>query len=166
VRAQRSVRRSVPSRIQKHWVRLGLRSLSEYVDWCTSRGLSNRLNKSWEDLEEEWKSHVRELARITGRQRVDRRPLRLLLDACAGRLAADEISRPRWRTLAKRIEQLRLCEQDRLALARHRGQWLRPAESWSPRSHNTARQFDSLLRHLFVEFPVPRMLNAAWVRRI
>ncbi|QDT38468.1 PcfJ domain-containing protein [Stratiformator vulcanicus] len=40
--------------------------------------------------------------------------------------------------------------------------WLRPLDEWTPSSHNTRRQFSSLLRHLFVEYEMPEFFEAAW----
>ena len=51
-----------------------------------------------------------------------------------------------------------------LALAEQSSCWLpdRPLESWKPRSHNTERQFASLIRHLLARYPVPAFMDAAW----
>ena len=49
-----------------------------------------------------------------------------------------------------------------LALAHHWRLWLRPVEEWSPRTHNTRRQFASLTRHLMAEYPVPVFMDAVW----
>jgi hypothetical protein len=41
--------------------------------------------------------------------------------------------------------------------------WLRPVETWKPRSNNARRQFASLLRHLFAKYDdVPAFLDAVW----
>jgi hypothetical protein len=47
-------------------------------------------------------------------------------------------------------------------LARRHGEWLRPPEAWKARSHNAARQFASLARHLFARYDVPAFMDAAW----
>jgi hypothetical protein len=49
-----------------------------------------------------------------------------------------------------------------VALAHHWRHWLRPAEDWRPRTHNTRRQFASLVRHLLTEYPVPIFLDSVW----
>lgn len=49
-----------------------------------------------------------------------------------------------------------------LALARHSRYWLRPLGDWSPQTHNTRRQFASLARHLFAEWPVPVFMDSVW----
>ena len=49
-----------------------------------------------------------------------------------------------------------------LGLARHRSHWIRPLQSWKPRSHNVRRQFSSLARHLLAEYPVPLFIDSAW----
>ncbi len=49
-----------------------------------------------------------------------------------------------------------------LALARHSRNWLRPVAAWKPQTHNTRRQFGSLARHLFAEWPVPAFMDSVW----
>jgi hypothetical protein len=49
-----------------------------------------------------------------------------------------------------------------LALARHSQNWIRPAAAWKPQTHNPRRQFASLARHLFVEWPVPSFMDSVW----
>jgi hypothetical protein len=39
---------------------------------------------------------------------------------------------------------------------------LRPPESWAPSTHNAARQFASLARHLYARHDLPRFLDRAW----
>ena len=49
-----------------------------------------------------------------------------------------------------------------LALAHSWRLWQRPIEEWTPRTHNTRRQFASLARHLLAEYPVPTFMDAVW----
>jgi hypothetical protein len=49
-----------------------------------------------------------------------------------------------------------------LALARHSRNWVRPVSDWKPQTHNTRRQFSSLARHLFAEWPVPSFMDSVW----
>ncbi len=49
-----------------------------------------------------------------------------------------------------------------LALARHSRNWTRPVADWKPQTHNTRRQFSSLARHLFAEWPVPPFMDSVW----
>lgn len=49
-----------------------------------------------------------------------------------------------------------------LALAHSWRSWQRPVEEWTPRTHNTRRQFASLARHLLAEYPVPTFMDAVW----
>lgn len=44
-----------------------------------------------------------------------------------------------------------------------RGSWIRPLETWAPQSHNNARQFASLLRHLLARYAVPAFMDQAWL---
>ena len=49
-----------------------------------------------------------------------------------------------------------------LALARHARYWLRPVSDWKPQTHNARRQFASLARHLFADWPVPTFMDSVW----
>jgi hypothetical protein len=49
-----------------------------------------------------------------------------------------------------------------LSLARHSRWWIHPVEDWKPRNHNSRRQFTSLVRHLFAEWPVPSFMDYVW----
>src|SRR5262245_22175946 len=42
-----------------------------------------------------------------------------------------------------------------LDLALHRGDWLRPIETWCPTTQNPWPQFASLAHHLLAHYPVP-----------
>ncbi|RYD62982.1 MAG: hypothetical protein EOP83_13230 [Verrucomicrobiaceae bacterium] len=48
-------------------------------------------------------------------------------------------------------------------VAAYAGEWLRDPESWSPPSRLSAEEsWSDLLRHLFVEWPVPEFFASAW----
>lgn len=52
-----------------------------------------------------------------------------------------------------------------LALCRlneRRHQWRRSFETWRPPTHNTWRQFMSLVRHLLADYPVPAFMDWVW----
>lgn len=49
-----------------------------------------------------------------------------------------------------------------LALACHSRAWLRPVSDWRPQTHNSRRQFASLARHLFAEWPIPAFMDSVW----
>jgi hypothetical protein len=49
-----------------------------------------------------------------------------------------------------------------VALAHHWSEWLRPIKEWRPRTHNTRRQFASLVRHLLAKYAVPTFMDSAW----
>src|SRR5262249_13247118 len=50
-----------------------------------------------------------------------------------------------------------------LALAAHHKDWIRPLEHWRVTSHNTGRQFRSLLRHLIARYDIPAFMDMAWL---
>ena len=51
-----------------------------------------------------------------------------------------------------------------LRVAAYRDRWIRPIEVWqTDRSKSAKEQWGSLLRHLFAKYPVPEMLDAAWL---
>jgi hypothetical protein len=47
-------------------------------------------------------------------------------------------------------------------IAVHHQSWQRDVESWRPRSHNSRRQFASLVRHLFAHYDMPSFFDSAW----
>jgi hypothetical protein len=51
-----------------------------------------------------------------------------------------------------------------IRLHERRGQWIRDPAVWRPQSHNAARQFSSLARHLIARYEVPAFLDSAWLR--
>ena len=52
-----------------------------------------------------------------------------------------------------------------LELLRMRRHWVRPIESYRPRSRNLQRQFAQLARHLIALYHVPTFLDIAWLRQ-
>lgn len=40
--------------------------------------------------------------------------------------------------------------------------WLRPIEEWTPQGEEPLERFGSLVKHLFLHYPVPRFLLAGW----
>jgi hypothetical protein len=52
-----------------------------------------------------------------------------------------------------------------IALSQHQDRWIRSPWAWRARSYNARRQFASLVRHLLSQYPVPALLDAAWLRR-
>jgi hypothetical protein len=61
--------------------------------------------------------------------------------------------------------QPRLYVEGLIRLHDRKRQWLRDPLEWRPRSHNAARQFSSLARHLLARYEVPIFLDAAWLRK-
>ena len=49
-------------------------------------------------------------------------------------------------------------------LFERRGQWLRPLDTWQPRTKNRDRQFAALARHLLARWPVPAFMDSVWFR--
>ncbi len=48
-------------------------------------------------------------------------------------------------------------------ISAHYRAWVRPSVTWKPRTHNTRRQFASLLRHLFVQYAdMPLFFDSVW----
>ncbi len=48
------------------------------------------------------------------------------------------------------------------SLYAYQNRWIRPLESWKPRSRNRRRQFSHLLRHLLTEYKVPSFMDQAF----
>ncbi|MEM7409661.1 MAG: PcfJ domain-containing protein [Myxococcota bacterium] len=115
-RARLRPRLAVPHRVAKHIERLGLYDAADYLAWCRARGFRACVQKSFAELEQEWCVHGRDLVRARFRYRKDRKPGRMIADVCAGRAVAGDLARPRWRSLAERIERARLAPAARRAL--------------------------------------------------
>jgi hypothetical protein len=49
-------------------------------------------------------------------------------------------------------------------LAKHHGDWLRPVKDWQPRTHNSRRQFSSLVRYLLTKYEVPTFMDSVWFK--
>lgn len=49
-----------------------------------------------------------------------------------------------------------------LSLARQTSNWIRPLETWKPKTHNVRRQFASLAFHLLANYSVPAYFDSAW----
>lgn len=52
-----------------------------------------------------------------------------------------------------------------MELIRDHKSWVRPLETWIPRTYNPDRQFRSLARHLFAEYDVPPFMDQAWLSK-
>jgi hypothetical protein len=65
---------------------------------------------------------------------------------------------------ATRGRQPHLYLEGLIKLHERKGLWLRDPLVWRPTSHNSARQFSSLARHLLAKFDVPVFLDSAWFR--
>jgi hypothetical protein len=49
-----------------------------------------------------------------------------------------------------------------VAIATWHAKWRRDLNDWKPRSKNTRRQFKSLVRHLFCDYPLPDFFDSVW----
>ena len=50
-----------------------------------------------------------------------------------------------------------------IALSQESSNWLRPVQEWIPSTHNPAKQFSSLARHLWANYEVPRFMDSSWL---
>jgi hypothetical protein len=65
---------------------------------------------------------------------------------------------------AKVGQESKLYLEGLIRLHERKGQWLRDPLQWRPESHNAAKQFSSLTRHLLTHYDVPIFLDSAWLR--
>lgn len=49
-----------------------------------------------------------------------------------------------------------------IQMAKDSDYWLRPYNTWKPKSHNPDQQFSSLARHLWAQYDVPTFMDQAW----
>ena len=111
-------RHEPPLRTRRQLARLGFACVLDYTIWCQKHGFSTSLDKAWEALEQEWCVRSEELREARRRERDDRDPVAMLALVAAGQRVSADFARPRWRTLAERIERARLDAEARLALRR------------------------------------------------
>jgi PcfJ-like protein len=45
-----------------------------------------------------------------------------------------------------------------------KGYWVRPWDSWTPKSYNSLKQFSSFVRHLFAKYPIPVFFDELWLK--
>jgi hypothetical protein len=83
--------------------------------------------------------------------RPDADAFRRLVEVCWDR--TDLLRGPEMRTFANAM----------LALSAHHRSWQRRPGNWEPRTHNSYRQFHSLVRHLVALYDVPTFMNSAWL---
>ena len=47
-------------------------------------------------------------------------------------------------------------------LAKHQQYWLKPPNNWHPEEQNHQKTLQSLIRHLFVQYTVPKFMDSVW----
>jgi hypothetical protein len=103
-------------RVQKHIQALGLASSDEYVLWCVDHGFGSSVEKRAAELDEEMRTHRRELLRAKEIAGLQRNPRRLFERACAGELRAEEIARPGWREFCRSVTESKADKVSRESL--------------------------------------------------
>lgn len=172
--------------IMMHLRALNLRTIETYEDWCQTNGFSRNLKKTASQRRKElefFKLKVSESKLKRHKKEKNRRyQIRQIYikNIKHGDIEDDalfEISRG-FRNCAypKLLYKVLIHLEDItdfvyrddyvkaiIGLVNHRNKWIRPLEEWKPNTHNTGRQFSSLVRHLFAKYDVPIFMDNAWL---
>jgi hypothetical protein len=173
--------------MQRHVKLLGFASVATYLEWCRRHHFPHHVRKTTFERRREAR-HARRVA-VERRAREGRRTRnpkaatrRLLRGECeavdngfaplhaALQTPTDDGRRTLLRALLRRLLRVapKLLEPDDdtfAVLVRMLDHWrdrCRDPENWRPTTHNRTRMLESLLRHCFVEFEPPRLLQACW----
>lgn len=175
--------------MQEHLTALKVHNVDEYFKWCVKNGFKRTLNKGWQQCATERLVPAREKAdSVLAKHRQNRRPENVILDLLdnwhLGLKNETPIKRKVYDILTKMetfyvkdmirylLPLVNLFEDldsrhhqmiDVVAnLAKYQHKFVRPLTEWKPRSHNLYRQFNSLLKHLFVKYEMPNFMNQVW----
>lgn len=90
--------------MRRHLGRLGVRTLADYVAWCTARGFLASVEKSVYDLESELQAHEEDEKRAAAQNRLHANERRLIEAACAGDLDPEIITRPQLKAFCLSVQ--------------------------------------------------------------
>ncbi len=171
--------------IMAHVHALRLREITDYQAWCIANGFSHSLKKTSAQRAKELDTYrtmaVRERLKASDRERNVGRQLQDMIDKKAKRFGASNevlheiasrLGRSRVRRLLGEVFTYLEAKSDLLtdvryirgiaSLVEHRNSWMRPLEAWTAKTHNAARQFSSLARHLMARYDVPAFMDSVW----
>ena len=176
----------LPPEIVAHLRALHLHAIGDYQAWCIANGFDPSLAKSPSQRERERRAYqalaVKERLKAHNREHNLRRQLRVMVETGARDFGfGNNLLHEMHARLARAADRALLAETftylenetdlleevayvhgiDRLVA--HAARWIRPLKAWTPKTHNRARQFGSLARHLFARYDVPAFMDSAWL---
>jgi len=178
-------RQDLHAEIMMHVRALKLTTVEDYKHWCIKNGFSADIKKSvsqrqkeievfkLESAEQKLKKHKKEsnlrfqIIKIYHNQYkndyVDKEPLSEIAEGFR-KSASPKLL---YRTLLNLESKTNFLKDVRyvrgvIGLVNHFAKWIRPIEDWTPKTHNTERQFSSLVRHLVTKYDVPGFMDNAW----
>jgi hypothetical protein len=184
-----SLAQSLSGEMRHHiFQELGFKAIKEYLDWCEENHFRGQVNKTKHQIRSE-----REFARTVRAEEALKRkhgtrnlaqalvriwngnlgeedpldePLQIIAQACRKQGAP-----PRLLAFLQHLARFTcLLEDKRYTIAvlnaeHFRGDWIRDWSGWTPKSHNTERQFSELVRHLLGSYPVPDFMDQVWHKK-
>lgn len=171
------------NRIKRHFSSLGMDSLEEYLKWCKEQNFRRCIDKKEKELKKEWhqwrskraesvlrkhrvvKNIPREIIRLSALEEKPKEAgsyyLNELYDLiflfggsmqCLPNQFLYHVSKQS--DLLNRVDFIHLLPD----LWNYNHKWIRDFRSWKPDSHNLDKQFSSLVKHLFVKYPIPEFM--------
>jgi PcfJ-like protein len=174
--------------LNKHISSLGLKSISDYKNWCLSNGFTSSLNKNPERLYQEEKHAKIQRVMTTLKKSNKKRNFKDVINQITNNdfdeKNADEPFKTIYNISKKMIDKklflhviMQLKEKTKLLdqvknpyivpiakIVVREDQWIRPFDDWEPKSYNHERQFSSLVRHLFAKYEVPLFFDSVWFK--
>lgn len=165
---------------------LHMREIDDYQAWCVANGFNPSLKKSASQRDNEVRAYqllaVKQRLKAHNQERNIRRQLRTIIATEVKPISADNGLLHQIRARLQQSPQRQLLSEaftyletktDFLKdaayvrgidyLVTHSCSWIHPLAMWTPKTHNTARQFASLARHLLARYPVPAFMDSAWL---
>jgi hypothetical protein len=172
--------------IDEHIRSLGLKNLRQYRDWCIKSGFTASTNKSARklSLEQAYVNDHRQRNMLKSHRII---PFKTLIEEVKkgkrydgigiGSKIFDHFNQFRKTDTHKAnlyLEVLLFLDtcskltsnvdmiQSIAYLFSHSEKWLKPYNTWKPKSHNIHKQLSSFVRHLLAKYKIPAFMDIAW----
>ena len=175
----------IPRVMHNHIRELGIKTFSEYKEWCREHHFSCSLNKGSHQRRKEISVAKGAIAKqLLTAEKKSRNLKDIIPKIYSNRIRESELRNGTAKEIALAFKRskspkllLRLLlflekNSDLLddisyikgieAIARHYKCWVRPLEHWQVKRHNQSHQFSGLLRHLFATYSVPLFMDNVW----
>ena len=166
----------IPKLIIEHYTRMGFRDLDVYFEWCKSNHFSMSINKSYNQINKEYKYQI-EVKAENALKTKSTDFKNIIFQYNSGNIVnpilwMDNLYKENDKKIitdflillnkkTKLLEYKKYREALPLIFS-YSEKWLRPIHKWEPKSKNIYKQFSSLLRYLFAKYEVPLFMDSAW----